>query len=124
MTGTPRWDETVLREQLAMTAQTWATLQEHGVDESTELELDFFYIAPGQSEAETLSAFLRRETDYFVVVDKARKRMLSRKAWYVMGRTEPAAVTLEILDEWVRWMVAAGAEHGGCEFDGWGAAVP
>jgi hypothetical protein len=124
MTGTPRWAETVLRQQLAMNPQTWAALQEHGVDESTELRLDFFYVAPGQSEAETLGAFLRRETDYNVGVERIRKRMLSKKRWYVMGLTQPTTISLDILNQWVDWMVAAGAEHGGCEFDGWGAEIP
>jgi Regulator of ribonuclease activity B len=107
-----------------MNPQTWAALQEHGVDESTELRLDFFYVAPGQSEAETLGAFLRRETDYNVGVHRIRKRMLSKKQWYVMGFTQPTTTSLDILNQWVDWMVAAGAEHGGCEFDGWGAEIP
>ena len=124
MTETPEWAESVLNQQLAMNPQTWAALQEHGVDESIEVRLGFFYVAPGQSDAETLGAFLRAETDYDVDVHSIKKGTFSRKQWTVTGSTQPAAVSLDILNEWVGWMVAAGAEHGGCEFDGWGAQVP
>ncbi len=42
----------------------------------------------------------------------------------VIGKTQPTTVSLDILNEWVRSMVLAGAEKGPCEFDGWGAEVP
>jgi regulator of ribonuclease activity B len=106
-----------------MNRQTWAALQEHGVDASSEIRLDFFYVAPGQPEAEDLGAFLRTATDYQVDVDFIERGVRRRKLWSVTGSTQPTSVSPEILDQWVRWMVAAGAEHGGCEFDGWGAAV-
>jgi hypothetical protein len=124
MTDTPAWAHDVLRQQLAMNPQTWAAFQEHGVDESTKLRLEFFYLAPGQTEAEALGAFLRHETDYDVDVHSMKKGMLSKKQWSVTGTTQPTAVSLDILNQWVGWMVAAGVENGGCEFDGWGAEAP
>ena len=42
--------------------------------------------------------------------------------WVVSGRTQKTAVSKEILDQWVEWMVAAGFDHQ-CEFDGWGTSV-
>jgi hypothetical protein len=104
-----------------MNPQTWAALQEHGIGESSDLRLDFFYVAAGQVEAEALGEFLRDETDYHVDVHGIKKGMLSKKQWSVKGSTQPTTVSLDILNQWVTWMVAAGAEHGGCEFDGWGA---
>jgi hypothetical protein len=124
MADTPPWFDETLSRQLAMNPQTWAMLQEHGVDESTELTLDFFYDAPGEAEAQALATFLCEETDYDVAVDANKKRMLSKKEWSVTGSTQPTKASAEILDQWVRWMVTAGAENGGCEFDGWGAKVP
>jgi hypothetical protein len=50
--------------------------------------------------------------------------MLSKKQWSVTGSTQPTPVSLDILHRWVGWMVAAGAENGGCDFDGWGAEAP
>jgi hypothetical protein len=124
MTETPAWAQEVLQRQLAMNPQTWAGLQEHGVDESTKLRLDFFYVAPGQTGAEALGEYLRRETDYDVDVHSIKKGMLSKKQWSVTGSTQSTTVSLDILNQWVGWMVAAGAENGGCEFDGWGAEAP
>jgi len=109
------WDlQDVLARQLAMNRQTWATLQEHGVTEETELRLDFTYEAAGRDKADELAGFLRAETDYDVTADNTT----------VSGNTQATAVSPEILDEWVTWMVLAGHEHGRCEFDGWGTAAP
>jgi hypothetical protein len=32
-------------------------------------------------------------------------------------------LSLEALNEWVRWMVLAGYETGGCKFDGWDSTI-
>ena len=108
------WDpQNVLARQLAMNRQTWATLQAHGVTEETELHLDFTYKATDRDKADELAGFLRAETDYNVAADDTS----------VSGSTQATSVSPEILDQWVTWMVAAGYEHGRCEFDGWGTAV-
>jgi hypothetical protein len=106
-----------------MNEQTWQVLQENGVSEETPLALDFSYAAPGRSAAEQLRDFLTEETDYAVSVQPQKKGLLS-KTWSVQGTTRPTPVSLDILNDWVRWMVAAGAEKGGCIFDGWGALAP
>ena len=109
------WDpEDVLRRQLAMNRQTWAALQSQGVTQETELRLDFMYKAAYSEKANALAGFLRAATDYDVRADDAS----------VSGTTQATAVGPEILDEWVMWMVLIGYEHGRCQFDGWGAAVP
>jgi hypothetical protein len=113
-----------LESQLAMNGQTWQTLQEHGATEESELRLDFVYFAPGEQEANELAAFLRAETDYEVQVDSSTSGLLRRRAWTVSGTTQKTQLTLDVLDTWVEWMVAAGTENGQCEFDGWGAEVP
>lgn len=107
-----------------MNGQTWSTLQAHGVEEGTRLRLDFFYDAPGQSEAEELASFIRTETDYAVFANGAKQGFLSKRSWTVAGSTQPTPVSLETLNQWVEWMVYAGIEHGGCRFDGWGAQAP
>lgn len=106
--------EDVVARQIAMNGQTWEALQSHGVTEETEVRLDFFYRAPDKSSADDLAAFLKAETDYEVAGEPSA----------VIGSTQPTTVSREILDQWVEWMVLAGHEHGRCEFDGWGAAVP
>jgi hypothetical protein len=113
--------EELLSRQLVMNQQTWATLQKHGVSEQSELRLDLSYNAPNPEAAELLRSFLCEETDYDVRVES--NGTLWRKSWRVEGSTQPTTVSQQILDEWVTWMVIAGKEKGGCDFDGWGTSV-
>jgi hypothetical protein len=101
---------------VARNAAIWAALTQAGVTEATELRLDFFYDSAGEASDAELAAFLGSETDYEVV--------RTSKQYGVTGSTQPTTVTPQILDDWVRWMVLAGYEHGACKFDGWGAPVP
>ena len=89
----PAWAHDVVHQQLAMNQRTWAALQEHGVDDSTQLRLEFFYVAPGRTEAETLGGFLRNETDYLVDVHAMRSGIF-KKQWSVTGSTQPMLVSL------------------------------
>ena len=113
--------ESLLAKQLAMNQQTWAALQKHSVTEQTELRLDFSYNAPTRESAEILKAFLIEETDYDVRLES--EGSILRKKWRVEGTTQNTCVSPQILDEWVTWMVIAGKEKGGCDFDGWGTSV-
>lgn len=112
-----------LAHQLEMNRVTWAELQKHGVTEETDLRLDFFYFAPGQHQAEALAQAIRTRTDYDVGAGAVKHGLLGRKTWTVNGMTQPTAVSLTVLDEWVTRMVEWGNAHS-CEFDGWGAQVP
>jgi regulator of ribonuclease activity B len=108
----------LLSSQLTWNEQTWARLQELGVTEATELELDFSYVAPGESEARALGQVLAEETDYRILVAAG-----DSESWSVSGSTMPTTVSQEILDQWVKWMITAGL-HQDCDFDGWGTQVP
>ncbi len=110
----------VIATQMVMNRQTWAALQQHGVTEQSELRLDFSYNASGRHAADGLRLLLQEQTDYDVRVES--DRFLFRRKWRVEGTTQKTAISLEILDQWVTWMVMAGKEHS-CEFDGWGALV-
>jgi hypothetical protein len=118
----PEWFVATLAKQLEMNAQTWRALRARGVTEQSTLTLDFSYFAPDGAAAERLRTFLVDETDYTVQVHQQKKGLL-RKAWIVEGRTQPTPVSLGLLNDWVRWMAAAGAEKGQCIFDGWGTSV-
>ena len=112
-----------LAHQLEMNRLTWSQLQEHGVNDETELRLDFLFVAPGQHQAEALAGAIRARTDYDVEAGTLRQGLLGRKTWTVNGTTQPTPVSLAVLDEWVTRMVEWGDAHS-CEFDGWGAQVP
>jgi hypothetical protein len=106
-----------------MNRVTWAELQKNGVTEDTELRLDFVYVAPGQHQAETLAQAIRSRTDYDVEAESSKRGLLGQTVWTVTGTTQPTAVSLAALDDWVTRMVEWGDAHT-CEFDGWGAAAP
>jgi len=112
--------EQLLATQLTMTRQTWAVLQQHGVTEQSQLRLDFSYNAPSKEAAESLVALIQDQTDYDVRVESSGSFL--RRKWRVEGTTQPTAVSPEILDQWVVWMVTAGKERV-CDFDGWGTPV-
>ncbi len=117
------WYEQLLELQLRRNRDIWADLQEHLAAES-ELRLGFIYVAPGEPEAQALVDFLREETDYDV---EARSRRddgpEGEESWSVIGTTQTTTVTLELLDDWAEWMIAAGAVAGPCAFDGWAAQL-
>ena len=117
------WYEQLFDEQLRVNREIWADLQAHGVDEQSELRIGFLYLAPGEEEARALVAFLHDETDYDVTSRAKRGDPAAEPDWVVIGTTQPQAVTLELLDDWVEWMIAAGAVHGPCAFDGWAAQI-
>jgi hypothetical protein len=116
--------EEVLARQLTMNAETWSQLVALGVSDETPLVLDFTYIAPSENAAKALSSHLMSETDYRVEVRPTKAGLLGRRSWEVAGSTIAQPMSLEIVDMWVRWMVAAGFANAGCEFDGWGTSVP
>jgi hypothetical protein len=112
--------EQILATQLAMNPQTWAVLQEHGVTEQCQLRLDFSYNAPSKDAAEALVTLIQEQTDYDVRVETSGSFL--RRKWRVEGTTQPTAISPEVLDQWVTWMVTAGKERV-CDFDGWGTPV-
>jgi len=116
----PSHYEDILARQVAMNRQTWAALQKHGVTTESALRLDFSYNAASREAAENLCALLRGQTDYEVNVETSGSFL--RRKWGVEGRTKETAVSPEVLDQWVKWMVTAGKERS-CDFDGWGTSV-
>jgi hypothetical protein len=112
-----------LAQQLAMNVHTWGRLREHGVTEDTALRLDFMYEAPSRGAADKLVKLLRDETDYDVAEPQTAAAPSAPK-FLVSGTTQETNVSLDILNQWVDWMVAAGHQSDGCTFDGWGAQVP
>jgi hypothetical protein len=105
--------------QLLANPGIWNQLLKLGITEETELLLGFVFLAADEAAAQQLVDFLGEETDYDV---EARSQGKGRKAeWVVAGVTKPAALSLETINAWVEWMVAAGVANGPCAFDGWTA---
>jgi hypothetical protein len=120
----PEWWEQLLALALERNPGMWAQLRERGMTDDSPLRLAFLYVAPGETEAGELVAFLRAETVYEVRAHVQREGRLAKREWFVAGVTQPAVVTLETVDAWVEWMIAAGVAHGPCAFDGWAGHLP
>jgi hypothetical protein len=117
------WYEQLLELQLRANPAILEQLRELGVTGETQMRLGFIYLAPGEEEAQRLEEFLREQTDYELQTRRRRKGFFEHPEWLVVGATQPTAITLETVDAWVEWMVAAGAAEGPCAFDGWTAEV-
>ncbi len=118
------WYDQLLALQLRRNRELWAGVQER-VGDGDELRLGFIYLAPGEEEGQSLVEFLRAETDYDADV---RSRQDgdgddAELSWFVMGTTQPTPLTIDMLDQWVEWMIAAGAAEGPCAFDSWAAQL-
>jgi hypothetical protein len=118
----PEWYEQILELQLSRNPEAWARFRDQGID-GDELRLGFIYLAPNEDAAHALAKFLWTETDYDVEVHHRPIGEDTEPTWLVVGATQPTILTLEVLDEWVQWMVAAGAAEGPCAFDGWAAQI-
>jgi hypothetical protein len=119
------WYDDLLDHHLERNREIWAALTEQGIGEESALRLGFLYIAPGVAEADQLVAFLSQETDYDV---KARSRPgedpgETEPDWVVIGTPQPTPVSLDMIDDWCEWMIAAGAAEGPCAFESWAAQL-
>lgn len=112
----------LLAQQLEMNPRTWAALEERGVDARTPLVIDYSFTAPGRREAEELVRVLRARTNFSSEVIAEGPRL--KRRWRVVGHTQQATASVEMLNDWVTFMVKLGAKNGACRFDGWGVKVP
>ena len=112
----------LLAQQLEMNPRTWSALEERGVDTRTPLVIDYSFTAPGRRQARELETVLRARTNFSSEVIAEGPRL--RRRWRVVGHTQPATASVEMLNDWVTFMVTLGAKNGGCRFDGWGVKVP
>jgi hypothetical protein len=109
----------LLAKQLARNEEVWPALLALGISDTVPLQVDFHYFASSETRAQELILFLRAETDYYV---ELRSDFSTEGQWLIAGRTQKTTVSKEVLDHWVKGMVATGFAHD-CVFDGWGVSV-
>jgi len=114
--------QALLDNQLEMNPQTWAAMQARGVGEQTLIVIDFAFTAKSKADGEALKTFLREKTT-FSAFGRAERGTKLRKRWIVRGQTKPSTTSLEMLNDWVTFMVKTGYKHA-CKFEGWGVEVP
>jgi hypothetical protein len=111
--GSCRCPDEVISDELAQNARSWEALRRLGVRPGAKLPLVFLFETAGPEADRELAQFLRRQAGYRVVIDEDG----------LTGWTPPLALDRPALDDWVRMMLYAGYEHGGCGFSGWTAIV-
>ena len=112
----------LLAQQLEMNPRTWSALRERGIDARTPLVIEYSFTAPGRREARSLVTVLRARTNFSADAIAEGPRL--KRRWRVIGHTQPATASVEMLNDWVTFMVTLGAKNGACRFDGWGVKVP
>ncbi len=112
----------LLDRQLEMNPRTWAALEQRGVTSKTLIVIDFYFTAPSKDAAKYLVRILRQRTSFACEVHPEGPRL--KRTWRVMGQTKPSTASVEMLNDWVTFMVTLGAKNGECRFDGWGVKVP
>lgn len=100
-----------------MNELTWNKLIESGLTEQSQIRIDFFYASETKESAHDLERFLTEQTDYETSVDSA-----NGTEWIITGKTQATTISFEILNQWVEWMIIAGAQFN-CIFDGWGVEL-
>lgn len=79
-------------EQIDMNAVSLARLDQAAVERSTELWLEFTYIAPTRAAADQLVSCLRDNTSY-EAQNRPRSRLRRGGEWLVEGRTQNTTVS-------------------------------
>jgi hypothetical protein len=110
----------IIERQLEMSGGTLDALHRAGLKHDREIQIEFFFNAPNQASADALVSHLEKN-DCLDLKLEWSGGFLSRK-FSVAGKTHPTVVTVEVLAQWIPWMVIQGVTHD-CEFDGWGAEV-
>ena len=110
----------IIERQVELSGATLDALRQAGLTAEREAQIEFFFNAPSEASAAALIAHLERNDCLDLRIEKSGG-FLSRK-YSVVGKTHPTVVTVQILAQWIPWIVVQGRTHG-CEFDGWGAEV-
>jgi hypothetical protein len=108
-----RHPDEAIGAEVAQNGRTWAALERLGVREGAELPLQFFFETAGEEADCELAGFLRSEYGYRV----------EHEPEGLACTTPPMRLGQAALDDWVREMLYAGYQHGGCAFAGWTATV-
>ncbi|EMK3307615.1 hypothetical protein V9653_004181 [Vibrio vulnificus] len=104
-----------LESQLNMLNETWDSLISNGVNNETELVLEFSHLCPNKASAIQLNDALE---NYESLI---RSEGFINRSWFVEGYSHPTTVTKDILAQWLDFMVTKGWEFQ-CTFDGFGAS--
>jgi hypothetical protein len=105
-----------LAKQLEMNKTTIARLREVGLQNDSDVELDFCYVAPNEITGHKLADSLKRMSNWKIETG------YSDGSFIIQGTTGKFQFSNDAINQWVKEMCERGQEHQ-CVFDGWGASV-
>jgi tetratricopeptide (TPR) repeat protein len=105
-----------VQKQKEMNTQTLTQLRKYGVENESELKLEFFFYTDRQDKASNLAIELKKLNYNIETIDKSAG---DPKLWAVTGWTTPIKMDVKSVTEWTEQMCKIGFEND-CDFDGWG----
>lgn len=111
-----------MSDQKSMNRQTWESLRSAGFVEGSALDVEVFFIAPGDAEAHAVTDALLNRGWEAQTTSMSQGLFRKRIIWGAVGNKSVGVSSIDDLDVLVDEMgtIAAG---NGAEFDGWGAQV-
>lgn len=101
--------------QMKMAPLTLAELRKHGVGESSQLKLEYFFYTNAPEKAAALTAKMQ-SLGYQAEDGRSAS---GKKEYLITGWTDPIPMSVEAVVDWSRRMCEIGYAHD-CDFDGWG----
>lgn len=103
-------------KQKQMNTKTLLQLSKYGINDSSELELEFFFYTNEQTKANNLAIELKKLNYkiYFIYPSEAEKKL-----WVISGWTNKIKMDLQNVINWTTQMCKLGFDND-CDFDGWG----
>lgn len=103
-------------KQKEMNSQTLTQLSKYGVDDKSQLSLEFFFYTDKQDKASNLAIELKKLNYGLETVDKSAG---DPKIWVITGWTTPIKMDIGSVTNWTEKMCQIGFDND-CDFDGWG----
>jgi tetratricopeptide (TPR) repeat protein len=107
--------KSVIRQR-EMNDQTLTQLSKYGVNDQSQLTLEFFFYTDKQDKASNLAIELKKLNYNIETVDKSAG---DSNLWIVTGWTTPIKMDLSAVTKWTEQMCKIGFDND-CDFDGWG----
>ncbi len=114
----------VLDEWIEINREQWDALCAHGVEDGTELNLDYSFSTAEEATAQGFAQAFEKRYGYASEIQFFPYESPEEPAvWAIQGSTPSTKTNLEFLNKWVEELVLFGAEHD-TMFEGWGAYPP
>jgi hypothetical protein len=112
-----------LEEWLKISNDQWEQLLGFGVEDGTELDLDYSFSTEAEESARAFATAFQQRYGTQPEVRFLEADDIGPAIWAIHGTTPPTPSSLAFLNSWVEDLVRLGAMHN-CLFEGWGTYPP